>query len=228
MVYCVPISVCLSVLTVPTSPSLQKWECTGWYIVSYLRMYILGYCPHVSKSPKMRVYSVIYCVPISVCISVRTVPDVPNSPKKRVYRGGVLCPYLRMYIRRYCPHVPKSPKWECIGVEYCVSISVYISLGTVPTSPSLRTWECIGVVYCVPISVCLSLRTVPTSPSLQKWECTGWYIVSYLRMYVLGYCPHASKSPKMRVYSVIYCVPISVCISVRTVPCPHVPKNESV
>ena len=47
----------------------------------YLRMNIRAYCPHVPKSPKMR-----------------------------VYRGGILCPYLRMYIRSRCPHVPRSPK----------------------------------------------------------------------------------------------------------------------
>ena len=97
VVYCVPISVCISVAAVPTSPGPQKWECIG----------------------------AVYCVSISVRLSVGTVPTSPSLQKLRVYCGGILCPYLRMYIRRCCPHVARSPKMRAyrgwITISVCIS-----------------------------------------------------------------------------------------------------------
>ena len=57
-----------------------------------------------------------------------------------------------------------------------MSISVCISLGTVPTSPSLQKKECIGVVYCVPISV-----AVPTSPKIKVHKGCILSFVSFVQ-----------------------------------------------
>ena len=183
----------------------------------YLRMYICRYCPHVPKSPKMRVcrggilclyirryvptssslqkwecIGVVYCFPISVCISLRT---VPKSPKMRVYRGGILCPYLRMYILGYCPHVSKSPKMRVYrGGILFPYLHMYIR------------------AYC---------PHVPKSPKMRVYR--GGILCLNLRMYILGYCPHVPKSPKLRVYSGgILCPYIRMYI--RSC-CPQVPKK---
>ena len=148
------------------------YTCTCISVCTHLQLLSLYVYPDI---PKMRDVVVVYCVSISVCVFVDNVPTSPGLQNWECL-GMVYNVSIRMYIYKYCPNIPKSPKMRVYRVVYYVSISVSISVGTVPTSPSLHKWECIEVVYCVPISVCIFFVLSPR-PQVSKIECTGWYTV---------------------------------------------------